>query len=213
MRKPHLIFLIIALLMFVSAACTRSASTGPIPTVTVEDPIGDIFSQTSTQQAELENDKGVEEEAVATPVEVVQPAVQPVAPQQDPRDDDNEEEEDTPKFQATVPNSYTLKKGEFPFCLARRFNISVAALLGANGLTVNSVVSPGQTLTIPQNAAVFNNGPRALSPHPTEYTAVSGDTFYSIACKFGDVYPEEIALANSKGENYTPKVGEKLQIP
>lgn len=211
MRKPHLIFSITALLMFVSAACTRPASVAPVPEPTVEDPIGDIFSQTSTQQAELAESSKAPEEAVATPVEVVQPAVQPVAPQSDPRDDDDEE--DTPKFDATVPNNYTLKKGEFPFCLARRFNISVAALLSANGLTLNSVVSPGQKLTIPQNAAEFANGQRSLSPHPTEYTAVSGDTFFSIACKFGDVYPEEIALANSKGENYTPKVGEKLQIP
>ena len=210
MRKIHLTIFIIALLTLGMAACTRSASVAPVPTQSIEDPIGDIFSQTSTQQAELAEGDKSPEEAVATPIAVIEPVVE--VPAVAPREPD-EEEEDLPKFSATVPSNYTLKKGEFPFCLARRFNIAVAAILSANGLTLQSVVSPGQNLVIPSNAAGFANGPRSLSPHPTDYTVVSGDTFYSIACKFGDVYPEEIALANSKGVNYTPKVGEKLQIP
>ncbi|NOH12013.1 MAG: LysM peptidoglycan-binding domain-containing protein [Chloroflexi bacterium] len=208
MRKLYLIISIVALLVLVSLACTQSASTPPPASPTSGSEAIDSIFASQTEQAEA-IDKAPEEEEVATPVAVV-PAVQPEPPaQEDPRDGGIVE----PKFDPTVPNNYTLRKGEFPFCLARRFDIDIAALLSANGLTLQSVVSPGQSLTIPQNAAKFATGQRSLSPHPTEYTVVSGDTFYSIACKFGDVYPEEIALANSKGIDFTPKVGDKIQIP
>ena len=106
-----------------------------------------------------------------------------------------------------------MQKGEFPFCLARRFNVAPSALLSANGLTTSSVTYPGQTLKIPKDAAKYNAGDRALKAHPTEYTVQAGDTVFSIACLFGDVDPRAIEDHNGLSGAYTIKVGQVLVIP
>jgi LysM repeat protein len=112
------------------------------------------------------------------------------------------------------PATYTLQKGEFPFCIARRFNVDPDALLQASGLTSDQAYSmfSGMVLTIPKNAAPFP-GNRALQSHPATYTVVAGDTVYSVACKFGDVEPNAIASANNISVTATLTAGQQLQIP
>ncbi|HEY58758.1 MAG TPA: LysM peptidoglycan-binding domain-containing protein [Anaerolineae bacterium] len=112
----------------------------------------------------------------------------------------------------TVPSSYTLHKGEYPYCLARRFNIDPNTLLAVNGLSRGQVVYPGTVLTIPQNAPPFP-GNRAWHPHPDTYTVRVGDTIYSIACYYGDVSPEAIAAANGISVNTPLTPGQTLHIP
>jgi len=109
------------------------------------------------------------------------------------------------------PSSYTLEQGEYPFCIARRFNVSTAELLTLNGLTLDSVFSPGEVLQIPQTGNPFD-GTRSLLDHPTFYKILPGDTLNIIACKFGDVSPDMIALQNNLSTNVLP-VGEVLIIP
>ncbi len=109
------------------------------------------------------------------------------------------------------PTSYTLASGEFPFCIARRFNVSIAELLSLNGLTINSAVSPGQVLQIPQTSNPFD-GQRSLHDHPGTYKIQSGDTLNSIACYFGDVSPDMISLQNDLHTTDLP-AGEVLIIP
>lgn len=109
------------------------------------------------------------------------------------------------------PSTYTLHNGEFPYCIARRFNVNAADLLAANGLGMNTIVSPGTTLTIPQSGTW--EGTRSLKSHPTSYTVASGDTIYSIACGFGDADPNTIMAANGLSESSTLSVGQVLQIP
>jgi LysM repeat protein len=111
-----------------------------------------------------------------------------------------------------IPKKYQLQKGEFPFCIARRFNVDIGELLAQNGLSVNSVVPVGKVLLIPQSGNSFD-GPRALIKHPTDYTVVSGDTIYSIGCKFGDVDPNAIIAVNALKSPYTLKVGKSIYIP
>lgn len=111
------------------------------------------------------------------------------------------------------PSTYTLQKGEFPFCIARRFNIDPDELLALNGLTRSqSYFTPGTVLKIPQAGKAFP-GARALLVHPTQYTVLSGDTIYSIACKFGDVDPLAIASQNGLSSPYTLTVGSQISIP
>jgi LysM repeat protein len=55
---------------------------------------------------------------------------------------------------------------------------------------MNSIVSEGTTLKIPQTGTW--QGERALKSHPTNYTVVSGDTLYTIACGFGDADPNTL---------------------
>lgn len=109
------------------------------------------------------------------------------------------------------PTTYTLAQGEFPFCIARRFNVDISELLSVNGLTSSSYTYAGQVLTLPQTGNPFV-GERALKPHPDYYQIKSGDTLNTIACSYGDVSPDMIALQNSLSEgNYTP--GDVIIIP
>jgi LysM repeat protein len=110
------------------------------------------------------------------------------------------------------PTTYTIHKGEYPYCLARRFNVDPATLLSINGLGVGSLLSPGQTLTIPSTGS-WSGGSRALKSHPTTYTVKSGDTIYTVACAFGDVDPNTLIAANGLTSPYTLKVGSVIQIP
>lgn len=111
------------------------------------------------------------------------------------------------------PSTYTLQKGEFPFCIARRFNIDPDELLALNGLTRSqSYFAPGTVLQIPQTGKGFP-GERALIKHPATYTVLSGDTIYSIACKYGDVAPLSIAAQNGLQPPYTLTVGSQITIP
>jgi LysM repeat protein len=118
----------------------------------------------------------------------------------------------TPVPAGVRPASYTLQNGEFPYCIARRFNVDPDALLRASGLTSPDVYYPGLTLTIPQSGAF--PGARMLATHPTTYTVSSSDeTIYSIACKFGDIDPANIASANNLASSAKLTLGQQLQIP
>jgi LysM repeat protein len=110
------------------------------------------------------------------------------------------------------PASYTLQQGEFPYCIARRFNVDPDALLSASGLTSPDLYYPGLTLTIPQSGAF--PGSRMLSTHPTSYTVASGDqTIYGVACIFGDLDPSAIASANGISASADLSAGQILKIP
>jgi LysM repeat protein len=110
-----------------------------------------------------------------------------------------------------LPATYKLQKGEFVYCIARRFDVNPATLLSLNGLGVNSTVYEGMTLKIPQSGK-FPDG-RALKKHPAQYTVVSGDTIYTVACKYGDVEPWAIAMANNLASPYTLTAGSVINIP
>ncbi len=110
------------------------------------------------------------------------------------------------------PASYTLQRGEFPYCIARRFDVDPSALLSLNGLSSGDLYYPNLTLKIPQSGSF--PGTRALRNHPATYTVAGSDeTVYSVACAFGDVDPGAIAQANnlSSGAALTP--GQQLSIP
>ena len=109
------------------------------------------------------------------------------------------------------PATYTLHAGEFPYCIARRFNVDPSDLLSLNGLSQGQIVQPGQTLSIPQTGSF--PGTRALQSHPAQYTVAVDDTFYSIACTFGDVDPASIAVANGMSESTPLTTGQILNIP
>jgi len=113
----------------------------------------------------------------------------------------------------SAPSSYTLQAGEFPYCIARRFNINPDQLLSANGITDGSIFYPGKTLTIPQSAGPFP-GERSLRDHPDTYTVASSDTtIYGVACYYGDVLPQDIASGNALSLSSSLVVGQQLTIP
>ena len=112
------------------------------------------------------------------------------------------------------PASYTLQKGEFPYCIARRFNVDPAELLNLNGLANGDLYYPNLTLTIPQSGKPFP-GTRALRSHPDTYTVADASlTVHGIACAYGDVDPAAIVQANSGlSLTSTLTVGLQISIP
>jgi LysM repeat protein len=112
----------------------------------------------------------------------------------------------------TRPETYTIQSGEWPICIARRYNLDLNSLLEANNLNMNSSPDPGTVLIIP-STGTWTSGERALKAHPANYTVTSGDTINSIACEFGDVDPLAIAATNGLSSPYTLSVGSTIQIP
>jgi LysM repeat protein len=111
-----------------------------------------------------------------------------------------------------LPSSYTLQRSEFPYCIARRFNVDPGELLRMNGLTSYSVYYGGMVLRIPQSGRGFP-GNRSLRPHPATYNVRPGDTLFSIACIYGDVDPNMIAYVNNIQVNAKLEIGQQLNIP
>ncbi len=110
------------------------------------------------------------------------------------------------------PASYTLQAGEFPYCIARRFNVDPDDLLGINGLSSGNLYLPGITLKIPQSG-VFP-GDRALASHPTTFTVSSSDeTIFGVACRYGDVDPAVLASTNGISLSADLSIGQQLKIP
>lgn len=109
------------------------------------------------------------------------------------------------------PASYTLLHGEFPYCIARRFNVNPVDLLSINGLNMDSFPATGTTLKIPTSGSF--PGERALRSHPTTYTVKAGETIGMVACYFGDVDPNIIYAANGITAGTTLTAGQVLQIP
>ena len=112
----------------------------------------------------------------------------------------------------TTPVEYTLKEGEFPYCIARRFDVNPQDLLAVNNIVEGQLVSPGTVLQIPQTGS-WPADTRTLKPHPTTHTVAAGETVYSIACEYGDVTPEAIIAVNQLEEPYNLTAGQNLQIP
>ena len=109
------------------------------------------------------------------------------------------------------PATYTLQKGEFPYCIARRFDVDPGQLLSLNGLSNGDIYYPNLTLKIPQSGSF--PGTRALRNHPTTHTVASGETIYGVACLFGDVDPSAIAQANNISVGAALTTGQQLSIP
>jgi hypothetical protein len=204
-----LLLLSLALLL---AACTRSASQSPVVEAT-EDPLDSVFSTIATQTAlaagahdpDLDPAESASPTALfgATATLAASPTAAPTATTTP-----------APISEQGVPANYTLHAGEWPYCLARRFDIDINALLAANGLNADSSqsLSVGYKLVIPKDAQSFG-GERQLRAHPATYTASGSETFYSIACAFGDVYPENIAEANGMDVDQQISGGRQLHIP
>ena len=107
--------------------------------------------------------------------------------------------------------------------LSRRYNVSSAAILQANGYKGPRALQPGQQLIIPHHAATA--AAPALAPPPKAAVAAApvsappsvhvvnrGDTLMSIAHR-NHVPVAELAKANSIDANSKLKLGQKINVP
>lgn len=221
MKPTHLLLVVMAVLMvIVLPACTLPASTPPaaitptvgnfpVPGTETMDIFESIATQTAMAGGGIIQPTQPEAQPTAAPTEPPAPAVPtPVPPTPAP----TRPPVVVPTATPGLPSTYTLQKGEYVYCIARRFDLNPVDLLAANGLGVNSIIPEGTTIVIPQTGNGFP-AERELISHPDTYTVQAGDTIYSIACDYGDADPNAIAVANGLEEPYAIAPGETLDIP
>lgn len=221
MKNHYPLTLVFAIILVVGlSACEMKASTPPPLTEDTDQEIMDSMAETQIAKAgeadSQESEGGDEVAGSALGEKTMTPAVGSESDQATAAPTNTPVPAPTstpvPVDSYPVPTSYTIHKGEHPYCLGRRFNINPDDLLAHNGLYRGSTLYPGQTLQIPSNARPFP-GVRELKPHPTTYTVVANDTFYSIACKFGNVDPRAIAQHNGMGVSQGLSPGQSIAIP
>ena len=100
---------------------------------------------------------------------------------------------------------YTVKAGDTLYSIAKKYNVTVAALAKANNITNYNLIRVGQVLTIPGKTTP----PPATS---VNYTVKAGDTLYSIAKKY-NVTVAALAKANNITNYNLIRVGQVLTIP
>lgn len=222
MSRKYLLYAIIILIVGLTlSACVRSASKAPQASPTSEFPLPDstedVFGQLSafaTQTAIAISGPSATQKPVETPIEPAPEEPTEVPPLPTAVPPASGQSQPTPQYtlkQRPIPKTYTLRKGEHPYCIARRFNVNPNTMLQLSGLPTSGTYTAGTVLKIPQSGSFPGN--RSLKKHPTTYTVQSGDTLFSIACQFGDVWPEDIAEANGLKLNANLKVGQELYIP
>jgi murein DD-endopeptidase MepM/ murein hydrolase activator NlpD len=106
--------------------------------------------------------------------------------------------------------------------LARRYNVTPAAILQANGYKGPRVLSPGQQLIIPRPGAVVAAAPvmsvpaskpvMAAAAAPSVHVVNHGDTLMSIARR-NHISAGELARVNRLDVGAKLKIGMKLNVP
>jgi murein DD-endopeptidase MepM/ murein hydrolase activator NlpD len=105
--------------------------------------------------------------------------------------------------------------------LARRYNVTPAAILQANGYKGPRVLSPGQQLIIPRPGAVAagpaSSAPAsrqvvAVAPTPSVHVVNRGETLLGIA-RHNHISAAELARANGIDRSAKLQLGMKLTVP
>jgi LysM repeat protein len=108
---------------------------------------------------------------------------------------------------------HTVQSGEGFTVIARRYGVSAAKLAAANGLTLQSVIVPGEKLRVPGAKVATGTKPRTTpAPPRIEHTVVAGESFFSIAQRY-HVSPWRLAQANKLRLMSTIVPGQQLTLP
>lgn len=116
-------------------------------------------------------------------------------------------------------SSYTVAAGDTVIGIAAAHDVTASALLEANGLEWESIIYPGQVLSIPasgesggQDSGGSEDEQEDRGTGATEYTVVSGDTIWSIASSHG-VSVSALLDANGLDDSSIIYPGDVLIIP
>ncbi|MFN8020201.1 MAG: LysM peptidoglycan-binding domain-containing protein [Acidimicrobiales bacterium] len=120
--------------------------------------------------------------------------------------------------------TYTIVAGDSIYAIAQKFGLKYGAILKANKLELDSVLTPGRTLIIPAGGTLVVS-PTTASPGPatsngstgsagatSTYTIVAGDSIFAIAQKYGLKYGA-ILKANDMKLDSVLTPGRTLTIP
>jgi LysM repeat protein len=105
-------------------------------------------------------------------------------------------------------NYYTIKAGDTFYSIARRYNISVDALIAANPNVDPDNLMIGQQICIPGPTPPPTTCPTGTTP----YTIRSGDTFFSLARRFNTTV-EAIQAANPGVDPNNLQIGQVICMP
>lgn len=108
--------------------------------------------------------------------------------------------------------TYTVRRGDSLWSISRRHSTTVGALAEANGIGSNAVLREGQKLKMPGgggSAAVSSDAGKSAGGRT--YTVRSGDSYWTIARKFG-VSVDKLKAANNATSDAL-REGQKLAIP
>lgn len=205
-----LLTLMALLTVLLLSACNLSKATPP-PQPTLANPL--TINTVVVDDEVTEEDSNIE--IIETPVEEEAAATEEPLPTEEPTPEPEPTATEVTVPEITKPQTYTLQKDEFPYCIARRFDVNISDLMALNGLSGGQSYYVGMVLKIPQDSQwdEASHGDRSLRTHPVIYTVQTGETIYNIACKFGDVSPEQIAIKNGLEEPYALTPGMELNIP
>jgi LysM repeat protein len=220
MKKRNRSTVIMLVVGLVLAACTRSASTGVVPTATVAgvgggaevgeptdamNALGTALSLQITQTAQASG--GTPGVPTPLPQQVTPVATAPTAVPQA-----------TPIVLATpVPvvactNPYIVKQGDWIYKIARTCGIQPSALIAANpGINAN-FIRPGQQLNLPAAGATAVPQATRTAACTGTHTVVSGENLFRIAYNCG-LRTEQLAAPNGIVFPYTIYPGQVLRFP
>jgi LysM repeat protein len=122
----------------------------------------------------------------------------------------------TPEATATLPPNQTrhsVQSGETISTIAKLYGTTTNAVLQANGLKANTIISIGQELVIPLPIADTSTPTPTLTPSPTPfmYTIKTGDTLSAIASRYKTTV-EALMQANGISDATRIRAGTKIQI-
>jgi len=107
---------------------------------------------------------------------------------------------------------YRVRRGDTLSVIAARHRVSTAALARANGLSLRSIIHPGDRLTIPERGQRAAPSPPRRDDGDLVYTVQRGDTLSSIAARYGSS-ASVIAAANGLSLRSVIRPGDRLKIP
>lgn len=198
-------------------ACTRPATTRPLPTSSDVGQVGTpamapgtlgfpALQQTSVAQTATARARG------GTPVVTVPFTPRPLATATPPP---AESPQPTPA-PTTAPSgqTYTVQPGDTLFSIALSFGLTVEELAQANQITDPSTIYAGQVLIIPSaGGGAATAAPASTQAGQRTYVVQEGDNCFRIALSF-NLTCEQLAAANSlTPPDYTVYPGQVLVIP
>ncbi len=113
---------------------------------------------------------------------------------------------------AAQDSIHVVQTGDTLFSLARRYNLTITAIMQVNGLTNPNMIYIGQRLVIPSGSAAPAATPVAPAGPDSVYTVRTGDTLYAIALRHG-ASMVSIAQVNGIVNPSLIYIGQQLVIP